>query len=149
MKFEEQFTIVDFNPDDFQEIRALWVDLGIETPERGDSLEVIQRTLEHGGRLLVLRKTDDNAIVGTSWISNDGRRLYLHHFAIAREFQRKGLGKRLLIDTLKYAKELNMQVKLEVGINNTPAIALYTKFGFKPLDGYMVYMIRDVKNLQL
>lgn len=77
----------------------------------------------------------------------DGRRIMLHHFGILPEFQGKGFSKILLEESLKYCKELGAQVKLEVHSQNIKALGLYKKFGFKPLGGHKVYIIRDISKL--
>ncbi len=143
-----EFFFTDFEESSYNELRDLWIETSIETPGRGDTLEVIQQTLAHDGKLILMRKSDDNLLLGSSWITNDGRRLYIHHFAIAKKFQGRGLGKKLLQETLRFVKGKNMQVKLEVSQHNTAAIKLYTQYGFKPLGEYDVYIIRDVQNIQ-
>jgi ribosomal protein S18 acetylase RimI-like enzyme len=110
--------------------------------ERGDNLEVIQNTLALGGCFLVMVHVPDQMIIGTSWITNDGRRLYLHHFGIDPIWQRKGLAKKLLASSLEFAKSVNLQIKLEVGDDNLAALKLYSNGGFKPLGDYRVLIIR-------
>jgi ribosomal protein S18 acetylase RimI-like enzyme len=88
--------------------------------------------------------TQRNAIIGTSWLTVDGRRTYIHHFGIHTEYQGNGLSKMLLDASLKLAKSLGMQVKLEVHKENAKAIGLYKKAGFNYLGDYLVYIIRDI-----
>ncbi|MDD3860240.1 MAG: N-acetyltransferase, partial [Bacteroidales bacterium] len=83
-------------------------------------------------------------IVGTSWITNDSRRLYLHHFGILPEYQRKGLANILMDESMKYASQLKLQIKLEVHKNNEIARNLYIKYGFKYLGDYEVFIVRDI-----
>jgi ribosomal protein S18 acetylase RimI-like enzyme len=87
-------------------------------------------------------------VVGTSWLTNDGRRLYLHHFAIDPEFQGGGLSKPLLRESLKIAREIGLQVKLEVHQDNERAINFYKKAGFQRLGDYDVYIIRDLSDIK-
>jgi ribosomal protein S18 acetylase RimI-like enzyme len=77
----------------------------------------------------------------------DGRRIMLHHFGILPEYQRKGLSKMLLKESLKFVSEKGSQVKLEVHSGNLKAINLYKKFGFALLGDYNVYIIRDISKL--
>ncbi len=115
-------------------------------PERGDSREVIERTIKNGGKLLVLELNGE--IIGTSWLTHDHRRTYLHHFAIKPEFQGKGYSKILLEKTIESAKKIGYQLKLEVHKTNIRAKRLYEKYGFRILDGYEVYIIRDLNKLE-
>jgi ribosomal protein S18 acetylase RimI-like enzyme len=77
----------------------------------------------------------------------DGRRTMIHHFGILPEYQGKGFSKLLMTESFKFCKEVGLQVKLEVHAQNIHAVSLYTKFGFKHLTGYSVYIIRDISKL--
>jgi len=100
-----------------------------------------------GGQLLLMINTDSEIIVGTSWLTVDGRRTYLHHFGIHTDYQGKGLSKLLLDASLKLAKSFGMQIKLEVHKDNVKALGLYKTAGFKYLGDYYVYIIRDISTL--
>jgi ribosomal protein S18 acetylase RimI-like enzyme len=139
------FRIRDYRPGDFPAVEALWRTVGMATPGRGDSADVIDRTLRIAkARLFVLEEKDGERIVGTSWITCDGRRLLLHHFAVAPDLQGRGLSKILLKASLDQARAAGLQMKLEVARNNTRAVELYKKAGFESLGDYEVYILRDV-----
>ena len=129
----------DFREGDFASLSELWTVTGIGNPARGDTLDSVRRTLARGGLLFVLASGD--RIVGSAWISDDGRRLYLHHMAVLPELQGRGLGKSLMEAAVSAARERRMQMKLEVSEANGGAIALYRKYGFETLEGYRT-MIR-------
>ncbi len=114
MADEPGFFVRDYWAADYPHVADIWERTGISTPGRGDTAEVIENTLRRNGRLLVLVDRASDMVVGTSWLTNDGRRLYLHHFAIDPRFQGGGLSKPLLRESLKIAKEIGLQVKLEV-----------------------------------
>jgi ribosomal protein S18 acetylase RimI-like enzyme len=139
--------IRDYKEEDYTQISELWIQTGLGNPERGDNAETIKRTLALGGKLLVIVSKTSGTIIGTSWMTCDGRRILLHHFGILPDFQGKGLSKILLKESLKFVKESGMQVKLEVHTSNIKAINLYNKFGFKLLKEYCIYIIRDMSNL--
>jgi ribosomal protein S18 acetylase RimI-like enzyme len=142
------FFVRDYWAADYPHVADIWERSGISTPGRGDSAEVIENTLRRNGRLLVLVDKASDTVVGTSWLTNDGRRLYLHHFAIDPVHQGRGFSKPLLRESLKIAKEIGLQVKLEVHRTNVKAISLYTDFGFKRLGDYDVYIIRDLSKIK-
>ena len=148
MDKEQAFTIRDYWAADYPHVADIWERTGISTPGRGDSAEVIENTLRRKGRLLVLVDKESDTVVGTSWLTNDGRRLYLHHFAIDPKFQGGGLSKPLMRESLKIAKELGLQVKMEVHVGNERAIHLYEKCGFKRLGDYDIYIIRDLAKIK-
>ena len=139
--------IRDYRASDYPEIAKLWLAADMDNPVRGDNHETIERTLNLGGKFLVLESVSTKQIIGTSWMTYDGRRIMLHHFGILPEFQGKGFSKILMKQSLKFCKEVGVQVKLEVHSQNINAVSLYTKFGFKQLAGYSIYIIRDISKL--
>lgn len=124
----------------YEKIRRLWVLTDIERPERGDVWEVALETLKKGGAILSLWEGDD--VLGALWITDDGRRLYLHHMAVHPDHRRKGLGRRLLKEGLAMARRLGRQPKLEVHETNLGARELYSGEGFTDLEGYVVMINR-------
>lgn len=141
----KDFEITHYQKGDFTEIAALWSQLELGGAERGDDELVIERTLQNGAAFFVMRYQHN--IIGTAWITNDHRRLYLHHMGIAEKFQNRGLGRYLLKHCLKWSKQQNLQLKLEVHIENKNATYLYEKSGFKRLGDYDVYIIRNYDEL--
>ena len=125
----------------YAEIVSIWDKTGISNPERADSFDSIQRTLEHGGILLLAYM--DAILVGTIWLTNDYRRLYIHHMAVLPEFQKQGIGRSLLQEAIQIADKQGLQAKLEVHSDNAAALNLYRSMGFKVLDGYLVMIRRN------
>lgn len=124
----------------YEKIRRLWVLTDIERPERGDVWEVALETLNKGGAILSLWEGD--VVLGALWITDDGRRLYLHHMAVHPDHRRRGLGRRLLKEGLAMARRLGRQPKLEVHETNLGARELYSGEGFTDLEGYVVMINR-------
>lgn len=139
---KDDFVVRNFIPEDFSKIQKLWEETGLGGIHRGDNLEIILQTIQHGGALLILENMTNNDIVGTAWITNDYRRLYLHHFGIAPAYQGKGLSHILADACICFGKKNNLQMKLEVHKENNKAKNLYLKHGFKELGDYEVMIIR-------
>ncbi len=137
-----KFQIRDFCQDDYNALLGLWNATGLGGEERCDDRIVIQSTIEAGGRLFVMYKED--RLIGSSWLSHDHRRMYIHHFAIHPDFQGRGLSKILLEKSLECCSLLGLQVKLEVHKENHSAINLYKSYGFDDLEGYKVLIMRDI-----
>jgi len=148
MDAEQAFFVRDYWAADYPHVADIWERSGISTPGRGDSAEVIENTLRRNGRLLVLVERDKDLVVGTSWLTNDGRRVYLHHFAVDPGYQGQGLSKPLLKASLRIAREIGLQVKLEVHRDNHKALDLYRNAGFKRLGDYDVLIIRDLSEIK-
>jgi ribosomal protein S18 acetylase RimI-like enzyme len=140
----DKFKIRDYSENDFNELNSLWESTDVGGAHRGDNKEVIRRTIECGGKLIILENNESGKIAGTSWLTCDNRRIYLHHFAVAKEFQGQKLSHILAKASIDYAKQVKMQIKLEVHESNTKAINLYKKHGFGYLGDYKVYIIRNI-----
>lgn len=140
------FRIRDYKDVDYKAVTRLWEATGMGNAKRGDDKDTIERCMHTGGRLLILEEERNNKIAGSSWMTFDGRRIYLHHFGILPEYQGRGLSKYLLEESMKHIKETGHQVKLEVHSSNRVAIKLYKKYGFKYLGDYQVFIIRDTDN---
>ena len=142
--------IREYHKGDFKGIMNLWIATGLSRPERGDDEATVERSIEMGGRMLVMcTESPAQKIIGTSWMTFDGRRLHLHHFGIDPVFQGRGLARELLRESLRFVKEKGYQVKLEVHRSNAVAVELYLKAGFEYLGDYDVYIIRDIQSIQI
>ncbi|HQO18691.1 MAG TPA: GNAT family N-acetyltransferase [Candidatus Cloacimonas sp.] len=130
------------NPKIYQEISTLWEKTGINKPERKDSFESIQENLQQTGILIIAEENDK--IIGVVWVTNDFRRLYIHHMAVVPNKQNQGIGTKLMEECISLANEYGYQLKLEVNIDNPAAWHLYEKFGFKELSGYRILIKRDI-----
>ena len=142
-----EFIIREYTNGDYPEVTALWENLGLGGAHRGDDEHTIRRTISMGGPLLLLIDPVSKAVAGTSWLTVDGRRTYLHHFGIHADYQGKGLANTLLAASLKLAKTFGLQIKLEVHKDNIKALGLYSKTGFTYLGDYLVYIIRDISSI--
>ncbi len=136
-------TIRDYQPTDFGQVEALWKITGIYTAERGDTAGIILRCNALGGRLLVMEDPAQGEITATSWLTWDGRRVFMHHFAVHPSYQGKGYGKRMALESLAFARDKGCPLKLEVHRHNLPAVHLYQSLGFEIFEDYDIYMILD------
>lgn len=133
-----------FAESDYDAVVEVWRQTDLGGALRGDNLEIIKDTIKCGGALFVLINNDSDRLIGTSWITNDSRRLYLHHFGILPEFQGKGLSNLLMAKSMQYARDKKLQIKLEVHKENAVARHLYEKYGFKYLGDYDVFIVREL-----
>ncbi len=128
----------------------LWTATGLSRPERGDDEAAIERSIALGGAMLVMCDGNNGGnIIGTSWMTFDGRRIHLHHFGITPSYQGRGLSQLLVKESLTFVKEKGYQVKLEVHRTNEAAVQLYKKAGFEYLGDYDIYIIRDVQSIEI
>jgi ribosomal protein S18 acetylase RimI-like enzyme len=69
----------------------------------------------------------------------------VHDLAVLKEFQGKGVGKKLLEKVIEIATERNYcKVTLEVRDDNHNAKGLYKKLGFKDCEPVMYYWFREI-----
>ncbi len=132
----------DYREEDYSGLISLWEKTGLADPGRGDGREAISNTLSLGGKIIVVTLARGD-IIASSWITCDGRRLHLHHVGVLPEFQRRGIGRMISLMSVDYAREKNLQIKLEVHRSNTSAVELYRSLGFKYLGDYDVYIMRE------
>jgi ribosomal protein S18 acetylase RimI-like enzyme len=141
--------IRDYSEQDYQGVAEVWIKTGLGGHGRGDNREIVNQSIAMGGKLLVAEDPLKSKIVGTSWMTFDGRRIHLHHIGVLPEYRNQGCGTRLTRESLKFAREKGYQIKLEVETNNAKAIDLYTKLGFKRLGDYDIYIVRKPGELPL
>lgn len=132
-----------FDPEVFGAVEKIWKDTGVGNPLRGDTFASVEETLRCGGRLLTVQ--DEQKVLAVCWLTDDGRRLYLHHMAVAPAEQGQGHSKLLMDRTIQIACERGRQVKLEVHRDNARARKLYAGYGFAVLEGYDTFILRDPK----
>jgi len=142
-------TVRDYRSSDYDQIITLWEQTALGDRKRGDINDIILDTIKKGGKLLVLEKEKKSMIIGTSWMTNDGRRIHLHHFCVKNDYQGRGYAKILLDASLEFVKSTGLQVKIEVEQTNIKAISLYKNYGFKYLGDYDVYIIRNIDDINL
>lgn len=142
-KMKNSVTVREYRHSDYEELINIWDILEMGRIDRKDTKEIIHNTLQNNAKMFLLEK--EGKIIGTSWITSDYRRLFLHHFCILPEHQGKGYANILLKKTLEYAEQQNMQIKLEVHKDNIRAVKLYEKFGFRYIfKDYIVMILKEV-----
>lgn len=141
--------IRDYNNQDYDKLNLLWQETGLGGAQRGDNDKIINQSIELGGKLILIENIETNEIIGSSWMTFDGRRLHLHHIGVLPKYQNQGYGKLLTNESLKFAKQKGYQIKLEVHQSNKKAIFLYKKLGFTFLGDYDVYIVRDFSSINL
>ena len=97
-------TIRDYKPSDYTDVINLWSQTGLGGVQRGDNQQIIEQSIAMGGKLLVAINSVGE-LVGTSWMTFDGRRIHLHHFGVSPKHQRQGIGKILTKKSIDFAKE--------------------------------------------
>lgn len=116
---------------DYQSIYSIWENTS------GMGLRIIDDS-ENRIKKFLLRNPNtnfaaviDNKVVGAIMAGNDGRRGYIYHLAVQKEYQRKGIATALVnkcLIALK-AEDIN-KAALVVFSNNSSGNAFWQKLGF-------------------
>ena len=78
---------------------------------------------------------EDDIIVGSIFGVFNGRRAWINHLAIHPEYQKRGIGSKLLNATIKELKKRGAtKVILGVSTSNLKAMEFYYKNGFQVMD---------------
>lgn len=94
---------------------------------------------------ILLVAYDGNTVVGNAAVVRNRIARYSHRAEISitvlREFWGRGIGSELMKRMIEFAKESGVEVLyLETRSDNERAIALYNKFGFKPIGTYKKFL---------
>lgn len=87
---------------DYDEVWALWQATENMGLTDADSRSGVEAYLKHNSGLSVVVR-QNGRLIGAVLCGHDGRRAYLHHAAVAREFRNRGIGRALVEDCLSRA----------------------------------------------
>ena len=117
--------------EDYEEVYGLWMSCpGMGLNNLDDSREGIGHFLERNPRTCLVA-VEENRIVGVILAGNDGRRGYIYHTAVALSCQGRGVGTRMVQETLRALKEEGIRkAALVVFDRNEGGNAFWEKQGF-------------------
>lgn len=103
------------------------------------TLELMQMTPEQFQQLFatigqVYGIYQDSSLAGFYWIEQRERVLYLHGLVLVREFQGKGIGRKIMTMLAVEYKDKVDTIELGVHESNTIARSLYQKLGYQTVN---------------
>lgn len=119
------------NLNDYEAVYALWLSCpGMGLNNLDDSREGIARYLKRNpDTCFVAEKEED--IVGAILCGHDGRRGYISHTAVSPDYQRQGIGHKLVEATLQALQKQGInKVNLVAFARNKNGNAFWEKMGF-------------------
>ena len=133
---------------DYEQVYALWLSTpGMGLNDKDDSPEGIARYLQRNPTTCFVAE-ENGAIVGALLSGHDGRRGYVSHTAVARDFQRRGIGTALVQHMLAAMRgEGICKVNLVAFARNTQGNAFWEKQGFTTRED-LVYRNRALTEMQ-
>jgi len=127
--------IREFSVDDYDAAIELWRRVeGLEIAEGDDRESVAQFLARNPGLSRVA--TDGSAIVGVALCGHDGRRGHIYHLAVDPAYQRRGLGKRLLDESLEDLRRIGVKrVIIMVADDNSRGREFWKRSGYEEISG--------------
>ena len=122
MKLDRYPELIDF----WKNTEGLWI-------SDDDSCENLKIFLKRNPRLNFIALSE-NKIVGTLKCSQDGRRGFLHHLAVKKEFRKEGIANELISKCLKNLQKAGItkdKVRVFVLDTNKNALAFWKHNGFE------------------
>jgi ribosomal protein S18 acetylase RimI-like enzyme len=125
----------EFSINDYDAAIDLWQRVeGLEIAE-GDDREGIAQFLARNPGLSRVA-TDGSAIVGVALCGHDGRRGHIYHLAVDPAYQRRGLGKRLLDESLEDLRRIGVKrVIIMVADDNPSGREFWKRSGYEEISG--------------
>lgn len=93
--------IREFKMDDFDQLVKLWISAKIPFKPKGrDKYNKIKKELKNNNSIFLIAEVEGK-IIGSVFGTHDGRKGWINRLAIAHDFQRKGIAKKLCKDIEK------------------------------------------------
>jgi putative acetyltransferase len=116
--------------DDLPSVLTLWAATAGVGLNESDTLEQLAAYL-HRNPSLSLVARDDARIIAAVLCGHDGRRGYLHHLAVAPDFRRQGLGRKMVDNCLAALHHLGiLKCNLFLFADNDPGAKFWTNRGW-------------------
>ena len=127
--------IREFSINDYDAAIELWQRVeGLEIAEGDDRESVAQFLARNQGLSRVA--TDGSAIVGVALCGHDGRRGHIYHLAVDPAFQGRGLGRRLLDESLADLRRTGVKrVIIMVADDNSNGREFWKRSGYEEISG--------------
>ena len=111
-------------------VRLLWEENGFFLTI-SDSIPELTRMIKQNPKLCFVMETEEEDLIGAVLGGFDGRRGWVHHLAIKKEYQNQGLGKEMMNTLTSAFESLGVvKIKLEVLESNKNVIKFYKKLGW-------------------
>lgn len=113
---------------DISDVIQLWKEVGFTLSE-SDSIYEVSRMIKHNQNTCLVIIDNKNRLIGSILGGFDGRRGWIHHLSIAKNYQNKGYGKKLLNKLISVFEE-NHVIKLKLEVNNKDLVDFYLNNGW-------------------
>jgi ribosomal protein S18 acetylase RimI-like enzyme len=135
--------IRDLRPNDYDAVVALWVEAGLPFKPRGrDTREALASQCEQPTAVYLVAEVAGE-LVGAVLGTHDGRKGWINRLAVAKAYQGRGLGARLLaeVESRLVAAGLGIFACLVEDWNDDSKV-FFERRGYKPFKGITYYTKR-------
>lgn len=131
---------------DYEAVINLWNETENLSLREADSKQGIDAYLMRNKGLSFVALCDDK-IIGALLVGTDGRRGYLQHLAVSAEYRGKGIGKKLVSQSIRALSSIGIsKTHLFVLNNNVKAQIFYEKCGWLPREEVKMYSFNSSTN---
>lgn len=126
---EAKMRIRPYSPEDEKAVIALWRKCNITRP-LNDPKRDIARKLKVNPELFLVGVAD-NRVIATVMGGYEGHRGWVNYLAVDPEYQRKGIGRRMMAAVEEKLLALGCpKINLQVRADNTSALKFYKRIGY-------------------
>ena len=119
--------------ENIEEITNIWEECNLTRPWNNPSDDIKNAILTSTSTILLLCSNDK--IIGTVMVGYDGHRGWIYYLAVAKEFQKMGLGKKLVFEAESWLKSNNVpKVHLMIRSSNGEVKQFYESCDYKISD---------------
>lgn len=121
--------IRSFEPKDREAVIRLWRACGLVAPQNDPSKDIDRKMRADPGGFLVGEL--DGRIVAACMAGYDGHRGWINYLAVAPEYRRRGLARRIMAEAERILKGAGCpKINLQVRSSNAKVIEFYRSIGF-------------------
>lgn len=138
----------DFRIEDYDDVVGLWKLAGLPYRPRGrDGRERVAHELKKGTAIFLVVELDGR-IVGCVFGTHDGRKGWLNRLAVAPQFQRRGVARRLVAEVEKRLSEMGMDISAcLVESWNERSMVVFEKLGYAKHDDITYFSKRKSQDV--
>jgi len=129
---------------DFKEVFKMWKQANLSLDTYKNEKKEFDDMLNINPKSCFIAVNQDQ-IIGSVFGTNNGRRAFIYHVAVHPDWQRKGIGKKLLQKAEYSLKKIGVsKVRLMVDLENLHVVPFYKKCGYNTYEPYSVFMGKDL-----
>jgi len=131
-KNSSDIVIREFCIEDYDALITLWNDAQLEYKPKGrDRRDKIESELERGNAIFLVAEIDGK-LAGSILGTHDGRKGWINRLAVAPEFRKQGIARRLVSEVEEMFSELGIEIMACLIEDwNTKSMQVFEKLGYK------------------